>query len=127
MECYVKNENNDFHSDLGMIEQIDVTDGDSGAPEPKPTRDVSLSTADGIEVGDGLRPGRHTIGVRFKDQNEYDNLQGHDVHLIRLDGGTTAGDVNGWMDWRDLEQLVAAGDEPTTFIGGVQEITACLP
>jgi hypothetical protein len=127
MECYVKNENNDFHSYLGMIEQIDVTSDDSGAPEPESTLDVSLSTG-GIEVGDGLRPGRHTIGVRFEDdQKEYDNTQGHDLHLIRLDGGTTADEVNGWMDWRDPTQLIAAGDEPATFIGGVQEITAGLP
>lgn len=126
MECYVKNGNNDFHSYLGMIEQLDVTSDDSGTPEPEATLDVTVST-DGIDVGDGLRPGRHTIGVKFADQKVYQNLVGHDLHLIRLDDGTTVSDVNDWMNWTDPDQLIAEDDEPTTFLGGVQDITAGLP
>ena len=69
-----------------------------------------------------MRPGRHAVAVTFEDQSVYDNLVGHDTHLIRLDDATTAEDVNDWMNWMDAGGLASDGTEPGTFLGGVETI-----
>jgi hypothetical protein len=122
VECYVKNDEGEFHSYLGMIDRLTVTDERSDAPEPEPTLELSVSTH-GFDVETDVRPGRHTVAVEFEDQTVYDNLIGHDVHLVRLDDGTTVEDVNGWMNWMDAGGLVSDGTEPGTFLGGVDTIT----
>lgn len=133
VECYVKNDSNEFHSYLGMAEMLTVTDEGSGVPEPDPTLELSLSTTDGISVPTEIRPGQHTIRVNFQDQQAYPHLLGHDVHLIHLDDETTVDDVNGWMDYSNgfgttEDQFVSDGSEPGRFLGGVQDIwTADLP
>lgn len=122
VECYVKNDEGEFHSYLGMIDHLTVTEERSTASEPEPTLGLSVST-DGFDAGTDVRPGRHTVAVTFDDQTVYENLVGHDVHLVRFDGGTTADDVNGWMDWMDPGGLASDGTEPGTFLGGVETIT----
>ncbi|MEF8813671.1 MAG: hypothetical protein V5A55_07615 [Halovenus sp.] len=127
VECYVKNDSNEFHSYLGMVDLLTVTEERSGVEEPEATLDLSLSTTDGITADDEVRPGQHTVAVQFKDQEKYGHLLGHDVHLVRLDDGTNVDDVNNWMDWTNRfgttgNQLVADGSEPGTFLGGVQDI-----
>lgn len=127
VECYVKDDNNDFHSYNGMIDLLTVTEEDSGAKEPKSTLDLTLSTG-GIADTEDIRPGRHTVGVEFEEQTTYDNLVGHDLHLVRLDDDTTVEDVDGWMNWANPDQFISDGDEPGTFLGGVQDIwTTDLP
>jgi hypothetical protein len=127
VECYVKNGTNDFHSYLGMIDLISVTGEESGAAEPEPTLDLSLST-DGIDAPTKVHPGRHTVAVEVENQQQYENLVGHDLHLIRLEDGTDADEVNDWMNWVDPDQFISDGDGPTTFLGGVSDIwTADLP
>lgn len=127
LECYVKNGANDFHSYLGMLDLLTVTDDESAAKEPDATLKVTVDN-DGLTAPTSTRPGQHTVAVRFDEQQAYSNLVGHDVHLVRLDGDTTAGDVAGWMDWTSPSQLIADGDEPGPFIGGVQDIwTGDLP
>jgi hypothetical protein len=123
MECYVKDGNGDFHSYHGMIEHLTVTGGSAGAPDPGPetTLELSLSTA-GIDAPERVPPGRHTVAVSVEDQQVYEHLLGHDVHLVRLDGGTDVEDVSGWMNWMTPGQLVADGSEPGTFLGGAQTI-----
>lgn len=126
-ECYVKNDDNDFHSYLGMIDLLTVTGAPSGVPEPEATLDLSLSTA-GIDVDSTVRPGRHVVAVEFEEQTVYSNLIGHDVHLIRLDDETDLQAVNEWMNWADPNQLISDGTEPGRFLGGVQDIsTGDLP
>ena len=120
VECYVKNDESEFHSYLGMIDLLTVTEGRAGT-EPEATLDLSLST-DGIDVAEKVRPGRQTVAVHVEDQQIYEHLLGHDVHLVRLDHRTTLDDVNGWMNWMTPDGLVSDGTEPGTFLGGVQTI-----
>lgn len=120
VECYVKTEDGEFHSYLGMIDLLTVVDERTGA-EPEATFDLSLSN-DGLDVPDSVPEGRHAVAVRIEEQRIYDHLLGHDVHLIRLDESTTLADVNGWTNWMHPEQLVSDGTEPGTFLGGVQTI-----
>jgi hypothetical protein len=153
VECYVKDDNNDFHSYLGMIDHLSVTDDRSQATEPESTIDVSLSN-DGVDADDTVRPGQHTVAVEFNEQQLYSNQVGHDIHLIRFDDETDVTDVSGWMDWTDPAQLISNGTDsgtvavtggpragdltvdtsvsdgttPGAFLGGVTDIwTADLP
>lgn len=127
VECYVKDDTNDFHSYLGMIDLLSVTDIESDVEEPDATLDLTL-TNDGIEVPDRVRPGQHNVAVEFAAQQGYANLVGHDVNLIRFDDETNADDVNAWMNWADPTQLISDGTEPGTFVGGITDIwTVDLP
>jgi len=121
LECYVKNGDNDFHSYLGMIDSLTVTRAEADASEPESTLDLALNN-DGIEVEGSVRPGRHTVAVDFEEQQAYPNLVGHDVPLVRFDESTSAEEVNGWMNWAGPSQLIADGNEPGTFLGGVQDV-----
>ena len=134
VECYVLDLDGVFHTTHGMIETFEVTGGPSKMAEPEPTLDVSISTGEGIVFDDAdVRLGRQTVGITFEDNKEYDHGLGHDVHLIRLEEGTTASDVNAWMDYLDVGPdgyyadsggLTSSGDAPgpETFLGGVQDV-----
>lgn len=143
IECYVLNEEGVFHVTGGMLEKLVVTEESSDAPEPRPTMRISLSTEDGIEIEEtqgrsGVRPGQHTVAVTFEDN---ETPAGHDLHLIRLDEGTTVEEVNAWMDWPDIgpdgfyntDEFGPALTSyhgnlgPQTFLGGVQDIQPPLP
>jgi hypothetical protein len=120
-ECYVKNDEGEFHSYLGMIDHLTVTDERSALSRPESTLEVSVSTT-GIEAQRRVPHGRHTVEVRFEDQRVYDHFLGHDVHLIRLDEGTDVEDVNGWMNWMTDGGLASGESEPGTFVGGVETV-----
>lgn len=123
VECYVKNEDEDFHSYHGMIDHFTVTGEGAGAPDPGPLTTVGVSlSVDGIDAPDAVRPGQHTVAVTVQNQQIYSNLIGHNVHLIHLDGDTTVNDVNGWMNWMAPGQLVSDESAPGQFVGGVQTI-----
>ncbi|MFP4590539.1 MAG: hypothetical protein ACLFM8_03625 [Halobacteriales archaeon] len=132
VECYVKESNppyEDFHSYHGMIEHVTVRDRPAGTSPPR--ADLALTVDNGGMVFDTDaigRPGRHTVKIDIEEQQAYPNLLGHDAHLIRLEGSTTADDVNGWMNWMAPGELVSDGSDPTTFLGGVETMwPAALP
>lgn len=126
VECYVKNAEGDFHSYLGMIELLTVTDASSESEEPVATTELTIST-DGINFDRHVSAGEHLVKVNFKDQAQYDHLLGHDVHLIRMDTGTSVAEVGKWMSWMDPDGLVSSSSAnslgPATFLGGVQTMT----
>ena len=129
VECYVKNAEGDFHSYLGMIEHLTVSD-ENGSGEQEPpayTSEVTVST-NGIDFDRHISAGEHTFKVTFEDQTLYDHLIGHDVHLIRMDTGTSVEEVGKWMSWMDPDGLVSSSSAnslgPATFLGGVQTMTA---
>lgn len=141
VECYVLGENGQFHT-LGMIEKLEVTEATTDAREPRPTMRVSIFD-DGFEIEDaqgtaGIRPGQQTIAVTFEENG---TQSGNDLHLIRLDDGTTVAEVNAWMDWPDIgpdgfydtdafgPALTSYHDAPgpQTWLGGVQDIRPPLP
>ncbi|MEX2369018.1 MAG: hypothetical protein WD552_01330, partial [Candidatus Paceibacterota bacterium] len=121
MECYVKNEKEEFHSYLGMIEEITVTDEPSNAPEPEADFEMTLSSTNGIEIDDRITPGTHTIAVHFEDQKIYEHMIGHDVHLVQLEG-TEVTEVARWLNWMIPGELVSPS--PGTFLGGTQTSAA---
>lgn len=129
MECYVKDEDEEFHSYNGMLEMLTVTDEESGAREPRATMEVSVSQPDegGIKITEKVRPGKHTIAIHFGEQpgQGYEHLQGHNAHLVRLDdknNDTSLDELAAWMDWRQKGALAVRAPEGAEFLGGTMEM-----
>ena len=117
LECYVRNRDGRFHSSLGMLHQLTVTQ-DSSTVEP-PDADLALTVSpDGIAAPGDVRAGTHTVAVHY--QNQPEGLVGYDVHLARLAEGQSAEDVIPWMNWIPVTGLEAPA--PVEFLGGVQEM-----
>lgn len=125
VECYMKTPGSFFHSVDKMIARLIVTEETSGAPEPRATLEMTLSNpaSGGIQVPDEIRPGKHSLAVRFAEQTVHGNLAPNDVHLVRLEAGTDLGELAAWMDWTSLDGLIVP-TAPAEFLGGVQEMPA---
>jgi len=127
MECYVKT-GGIFHSynpdpsRHGMIHQFTVTADNSGAPEPKPTLEVTLSSTRGIEVTGTPVAGTNVVAVHYEDQKAYGNFVGHDLHLVALADDTNLDSLVSWMDWTRPRGLQTPS--PAEFVGGLEEMPA---
>ena len=117
MECYVKNASEEFHSYLGMMEMITVIDKPNNAEVPVGDLELTLSSSGGIFADDRIAPGQYSVSVYFEDQDVYEHMIGHDVHLVRLDGEEIQ-TVAEWMNWMIPGALVSPS--PGTFLGGTQ-------
>lgn len=116
MECFMKTPDGELHWVEGMIRPLTVTAASNGASPP--AADVTLSiTADGYHTDGALTAGVRRIAVRFAEQPDIGF--GHDVHLARLDDGTSVDAIIPWMDFLNVNGL--ENPAPVTFIGGVQE------
>ncbi len=125
-ECYIKDDNGEFHSYNGMLEMLTVTDESSKEREPKATMKVSISSEDGIENPEAVRPGMHTVAIHFEDQSLYESGVGHNVQLVRFDDGynqTLLDELEAWIDWSDPNEFEDTSPEGTTFLGGAMEMT----
>jgi hypothetical protein len=125
VECYVKNEDEVFHSYIGMLEHINVTDETSDAEEPDPTKTLTISSTEGIQVDQQLTAGSYTIEIFFEDQTSYAHLQGHNVQLVRLndkEDEELLSNLSTWMDWRQPGSLVNRAPEGAEFMGGTMEM-----
>lgn len=126
-ECYVKDNDQEFHSYNGMIDEITVTDESSGVSEPSLTFDITVSQK-GIEHVESVRPGMHTVGINFGTQpeNGYEHLLGHNVQLVRLEDGydqALLDELGDWMDWTTQKGLVDRAPSGATFLGGSMEMS----
>ncbi|GAA5522770.1 hypothetical protein LQ318_13515 [Aliifodinibius salicampi] len=125
-ECYVRDENGEFHSYNGMLEMVTVTGQASGEREPRATMDVMISQS-GIENPELVRPGAHTVAIHFGEQPAfgYEHLLGHNVQLVYFDEGYDSQlleELGIWMDWTEMDGLVNRAPEGATFIGGAMEM-----
>lgn len=118
MECYIKTEDGKFHSELGMIRPITVTQEHSGMKEPDDA-DVELTLSNfKIESKGELSSGKHTVAVHFKEHPKFG--LGNDVHLVRLKDDTNMDEVINWLDWMNVGGLRTPA--PAEFLGGTQEM-----
>ncbi len=118
MECYVKTEDGRFHSELGMIKPIFVTDENSGMKEPTDANyDITLSN-NNIETEGNMSQGTNTVAVHFKEHPQYG--LGNDIHVVRLLENTNLDSVINWMDWMNINGLRTPS--PAVFYGGTQEM-----
>ncbi len=127
LECYVKT-NGVFHSynpspsAYGMVHELTVTEESSGAPEPRATLAITLSSERGIEVEGDPTPGQHTVAVHFEDQQVHEYFVGHYVHLVRMEHDTDIEELSFWMDWTQPTGLETPA--PAEFLGGTHEMPA---
>jgi hypothetical protein len=127
LECYVKTDGT-FHSynpapDVyGMVHELVVRPEPSTGSTPQASVEMTLSNARGIEVDELADAGRYTIAVFFEDQVVHENFVGHDVHLVRLEEGTSLDALAAWMDWRQPAGLDTPA--PAEFVGGTNEMPA---
>jgi hypothetical protein len=119
LECYVKNAEGTFHSGLGMLRALTVTDASSAGEPPSADLDVTLS-GQGIEVRGTPTAGAHVVAVHYGEQPA--GLVGYDLHLARLEEGQTVEKLVPWMDWMNVGGMKVPA--PATFLGGVQEMPA---
>jgi hypothetical protein len=124
IECYVKMPNGKFHSAMGMITDMTVTDEDGGGTMPDATEEIEISSDSGIVFPGNLSKGEHVFAVRFKDQKAHENFVGHDVHLVKLNEDFDVKKLNDWMNWVNPEGLVSPAPEGMVFLGGTQEMPA---
>ena len=126
LECYVKDQNGQFHSYNGMITEVIVTDEQNKIKKPKPTVQLDLSSSSGIEITAGkIRPGQHIIEVDFTDQTVYSHFLGHDLNLVRIDDSQAdLSALEEWIVWSTPGQFESPEPDGFTFIGGVQDMQA---
>jgi len=127
LECYVKTDGI-FHSYNpspamdGMVAQFAVTEEPSGAPEPVPTLEISISSVGGMKVVGEPSAGPHTVAVHFEDQVLHEHFLGHDVHLVHLTPETDIEALVDWMSWALPAGLQTPA--PAKFLGGINELPA---
>ena len=107
----------EFHTSRGMARPVTVTEDSTGMEPPEADIEIAL-TRDEIAVTGSPTAGEHTVAVHFQEQSEAG--LGNDVHLVRLEGETTAADVAPWMDWMNVDGLRSPA--PAQFLGGTQEM-----
>lgn len=124
IECYVKTGNGVFHSSLGMIAGIHVSEETSQTREPQSTLDINISSTSGIQIKSDIRPGQHVVSVHFEDQVVHEHFLGHDLHLVKLSPDADINALNAWMNWSDPNQFKTPAPGGVEFLGGMQELPA---
>lgn len=122
LECYIKTADGVFHWNLGMHEDLHVTEDTTNVEPPMdPSLQVTVRDS-GLSVEGEPTPGEHLVAVHF--QEEEPGLIGKDVHVARLDSDGDVDDVVAWMDFNRVEGLVSTAEDPApaTFLGGVHEM-----
>jgi hypothetical protein len=119
LECYVKTPEGVWHTMLGMVHEITVTEETNGASQPEADATLTLTNYQ-IAVSEDLSAGRKTIAVHVQDTPE--GLMKHDINLFRLDDETSVEKLVEWMDWMDLGGFRAP--TPGHSLGGVEHLPA---
>lgn len=119
LECYVKTPEGVWHTMLGMVHEIVVTETPNGASAPQADVEVVIGNYR-VTTGGELSAGTHTIAVHVLDQP--DGMMKHDINLFRLDDETTLDEIITWMDWMDLAGFRAPA--PGHSIGGMEHLAA---
>lgn len=127
LECYVKT-GEVFHSFspdpavMAMVVEFTVEGEPTGVAPPAADHELMISSASGFTLAGTPMAGRNTFRVSFEDQATYANFVGHDVHVVRLDEGVSAADVDAWMNWSQPGGLNTPA--PAVFVGGLNDMSA---
>lgn len=124
MECYVKMPNGVFHSVIGMVAALQVTNEENKLLPPVSTIKMNISSEKGFEFNQELTTGLHIIEVNFVDQVPHEHFLGHDVHLAMLEDTVDLKDLEKWMNWTDPEGFKTPVPKGVKFLGGTQEMPA---
>ncbi len=119
LECYVKAPDGQWHTLMGMLQQVTVTDKASPTQEPTADWDISL-TDTGLKAPAKVNRGMHTIKVNFSAKSP--GFMPYDINLAKLSDDTELANVIHWMDWTNVGGLRAPA--PVEFLGGVEHMNA---
>jgi len=117
MECYVKTENGQFHTELGMINPLIVSEEVTKNEPPEPNVQITLAN-NSLKVDGNITSGSNVFSVYFKEQTDFG--LGNDIHIVKVSDSTNLEEISHWMDWSNIKGLVSPG--PGVFIGGSQEM-----
>lgn len=117
IECYVKSKAGVFHGSLGMARPLIVTSERSAGAPPQADLEITLTNT-GIGAPERVSAGYHTVAVHYQEQPGLG--LGNDVHVARLEEGTSLDEVAQWLDWMNVDGLRTPA--PAQFLGGLQEL-----
>lgn len=117
MECYVKSTDGTWHTSMGMLTQVEVTEEDDEGLEPEADATIAIGD-DGIDAPETLPAGRQTIRVDIRDRPE--TFMPYDVNLAQLEEDSDLDEIVFWMDWSNVGGLRAPA--PVKFLGGVEHM-----
>lgn len=126
VECYVKDDEQVFHSYIGMLEQLTVSGEMNEAEGPQTSKTVTISSENGIEFAESFSSGEQIVEVHYEDQAAYSHLLGHNVQLVKLEDAeddSLLQSIGDWMNWTTPFGLTANAPTGASFIGGVMEMT----
>ena len=124
IECYVKMENGMFHTSMGMVKELWVTDEDSRNKPPEATINMSISSTEGINYEGEITKGWQTFSILYNDQIVHENFVGHDVNLVKLEDNANLEELEAWMNWSNPTGLMSPVPEGVTFLGGTNDSPA---
>jgi hypothetical protein len=124
LECYVKMANGVFHSKMGMVKELVVTEEKSNISPPSANINIDISSTDGMVYSDPINKGPNTFSVYFKDQIVHENFVGHDVNLVKLEDNADISALEKWVNWADPKGLITPSPDGITFLGGVNDMPA---
>lgn len=127
VECYVRDENGNFHTTSGMLDHLTVLSERNEGQAPTANARIVLSTSAGIQIERAPRTGSNVVEVFFQDQTVYPHFLGHNLQLVRLPDGydePMLEELAQWMDWRHPDGLVNRAPGGARFVGGAMEMTA---
>lgn len=122
VECYVKMNTGMFHTNMGMIKELVVSDNVSSMQEPVANVTINISSDSGIVYDPPVNAGTYTFSVNYLDQIAYPNFLGHDINLVKLDADADEKVLEAWMDWRDPKGLIEPAPQGFIFLGGVNDM-----
>lgn len=124
LECYVKMANGKFHSSMGMVKELVVTEEKSSISPPLANIKLSISSNDGMVFNDPVSKGINTFSVYYEDQTVHENFVGHDVNLVKLGDNADITALEKWVNWADPKGLITPAPDGITFLGGVNDMPA---
>lgn len=122
VECYVKMPNGKFHSTMGMIKQVYVSDTKSEIEPPVTTNTIEIKE-DGFHVSGDLKKGEHVFEVSVVNQKLHENFATSDVHLVRLESIADVNALEAWMVWYDPKGFITPVPNGVKFLGGFNDAT----
>ncbi|MEZ4796562.1 MAG: hypothetical protein R2785_05280 [Flavobacteriaceae bacterium] len=120
VECYVKMPNGRFHSTMGMIKQVYVSDAKNEIEPPVTTNTIEIKE-DGFHISGDLKKGEHVFEVNVVNQKLHENFATSDVHLVKLESIADTNALEAWMVWYDPKGFITPVPNGVKFLGGFND------
>jgi hypothetical protein len=114
--------NGKFHSTMGMIKQVYVSDETSDTEPPQATNTVEIKE-DGFHISGDLKQGEHVFEVNVINQKLHENFATSDVHLVRLESIADINALEAWMVWYNPKGFITPVPNGVKFLGGFNDAT----